>query len=83
MVEIEEVPGGRILAWIRESADVFGVTLLLDSGRGYSYTSEQGHIGFPSSYEPARLFAWARQRWPADAAAESAPVELPSAEEAA
>jgi hypothetical protein len=65
MVEIEEAPGGRIMVWIRESGDVFGVTLLIDGGRGYSYTSEEGHSGFPSSYDAARLLAWAREHWPA------------------
>jgi hypothetical protein len=75
MVELEEVPGGRIMTWIRESGDVFGVTLLLDSGRGYSYTSEEGHSGFPSTHDAARLFAWARERWPADFGTEFAPGE--------
>jgi hypothetical protein len=64
MVDIEEVPGGRIMVWIRESGDVFGVTMLLDDGRGYSYTSEEGHTGFPSSYQPGQLLAWALERWP-------------------
>jgi hypothetical protein len=83
MVEIEVVPGGRIMAWIRESGELFGVTLLLDSGQGFSYSCQEGHNDFPSAYEPARLFAWARERWPAEFATEFAPVEPRHADEAA
>ena len=83
MVEFEEAPGGRIMAWIREDGEVFGVTLLLDGGRGYSYTSEEGHSGFPPVYDPARLFGWARERWPADFATEFGPDVRGQADDAA
>lgn len=63
MVEIEDAPGGKIIVWVRESGDVFGVTLLFDDGHGYSYTSQEGHGDFPPTYDAARLFAWARERW--------------------
>jgi len=64
MVLTEQVGGGRVLAWIRESGDLFGVTLLPDVGPGQSFTSAEGHEGFPTSYDASALLAWGRERWP-------------------
>ena len=63
MVVSEQLPDGLVMAWIRKSGDVFGVTLLPDAGPGHSFTSEEGHPGFPSKYDAGALFAWGRQRW--------------------
>ena len=74
----EQAPGGCVRAWIRESGDLFGVTLLPDVGHGHSFTSDEGHAGFPSSYDAPALFAWARKRWPDKDLMTDLKAELPS-----
>jgi hypothetical protein len=61
----EHVEGGRIEAWLRDDG-LFGVSLLPDSGGGHSYTSAEGHDGFPAEYDSAALLAWGRARWQRD-----------------
>jgi hypothetical protein len=76
VVVSERVPGGCVLAWIREQGDLFGVTLLPDGviGGGRSYTSEEEHVGFPSTYDGSLLLAWGRKHWPvSDLATDLAP----------
>ena len=64
--KIEHVVGGRIEAWQREDG-LFGVRLLPNEGQpdypGHSYTSTEGHDGFPESYDVEALLAWGRARW--------------------
>jgi len=64
--EFERVDGGRIEIWQRDDG-LFAVRLLPDEGQpgypAFTYTSTEGHQGFPETYDPEALMAWGRARW--------------------